>query len=250
MPSIKELYSLIDFNGLTGMNAVESVPFIDTTYFEFRYGNEAIGERFIDAQYISATDYVGTTMNGDSTVFGVNFADGRIKGYGITVPNGSEKLFEVRFVRGDTTYGINQFVDNGDGTINDNATGLMWSHNDCGVIQETLNAITASDNVITPYGKYLASQPLNYTVGFWTESGQDLFVELTGGTLKVDNILPPTDIDDQLIWEFKEACNGDITDPMAVQAAMLVRARSDYEYMVPIYGEKKISQCPCSRSRA
>lgn len=112
-----------------------------------------------------------------------------------------------------------------------------WSHNDCGVIQETLNAITASDNAITPYGKYLASQPLNYTVGFWTESGQDLFVELTGGTLQVDNILPPTDIDDQLIWEFKEACNGDITDPMAVQAAMLVRARSDYEYMVPIYGE-------------
>ena len=35
----------------------------------------------------------------------------------------------VRPVRGDT-YGINEFVDNGDSTITDNATGLMWAQND------------------------------------------------------------------------------------------------------------------------
>lgn len=112
-----------------------------------------------------------------------------------------------------------------------------WSHDDCGVIEETLKAMTASEDDITPYGKYLLSQPLNYTVGFWTEAGQDLFVKLTGGILYENNTLPPTDIDDQLIWEFEKVCDGDVTDPMNVQAAMLVRARSDYEYMVPIYGE-------------
>ena len=29
-------------------------------------------------------------------------------------------------------YGINEFVDNGDGTISDDATGLMWSQADSG----------------------------------------------------------------------------------------------------------------------
>jgi hypothetical protein len=132
LPSIKELYSLIDFRGATGLNAATSIPFIDTAYFAFRYGDEANGERFIDAQYISSTEYVGTTMNGDFTVFGVNFADGRIKGYGTTVPGGSEKLFEVRLVRGDTTYGINNFADNGNETITDIAAELMWSKSDNG----------------------------------------------------------------------------------------------------------------------
>lgn len=133
LPNIKELYSLIDFRGVTGLNVNESSPFIDTTYFEFRYGNISAGERFIDAQYVSSTKYVGTTMNGDSTVFGVNFADGRIKGYGLTMPGGQEKLFEVRFVRGNINYGINDFVDNSDGTISDNSTGLMWSKSDNGI---------------------------------------------------------------------------------------------------------------------
>ncbi len=132
LPSIKELYSLIDFRGVTGIDAEGSTPFIDTTYFEFRYGNISAGERFIDAQYVSSTEYVGTTMNGDSTVFGVNFADGRIKGYGLTMPGGFEKLFEVRFVRGNNDYGINNFVDNSDGTITDNATRLIWIKSDNG----------------------------------------------------------------------------------------------------------------------
>jgi hypothetical protein len=132
LPSIKELYSLIDFRGVTGIDVASSTPFIDTTYFEFRYGNISAGERFIDAQYVSSTKYVGTTMNGDSTVFGVNFADGRIKGYGLTMPGGFEKLFEVRFVRGNTDYGINNFVDNSNGTITDNATGLIWGKTDNG----------------------------------------------------------------------------------------------------------------------
>ena len=38
----------------------------------------------------------------------------------------------VYFVRGNTDYGINDFNDNSDGTITDNATGLMWTKDDHG----------------------------------------------------------------------------------------------------------------------
>lgn len=75
-------------------------------------------------------------MNGIETVFGVNFADGRIKGYALKNPlkrpDGSEKTFYVLFVRGNPEYGQNRFVDNGDGTVTDLATGLMWTKNDSG----------------------------------------------------------------------------------------------------------------------
>ncbi len=71
-------------------------------------------------------------MEGNETVFGVNFADGRIKGYPIELPGGKEKTFYVLFVRGNPQYGKNRFVDNKDGTVTDKATGLMWSKEDSG----------------------------------------------------------------------------------------------------------------------
>jgi len=132
LPTIKELYSLIDFTGVTGTSAATSTPYIDTGFFVFTYGDESV-ERFIDSQYCSSTEYVSTTMNGDHTVFGVNFADGRIKGYGTTMPNGSEKLFHALYVRGAQDFGQNSFSDNGDGTVTDWATGLTWAQADSGV---------------------------------------------------------------------------------------------------------------------
>ena len=108
------------------------VPFLDTDYFAFAYGDTAAGERIIDSQYASSTKYVSTTMNGDETLFGVNFADGRIKGYGLHMPDGSVKKFVVQCVRGNPDYGKNDFADNGDGTITDKATGLMWAQADSG----------------------------------------------------------------------------------------------------------------------
>ena len=73
-------------------------------------------------------------MGGDHTVFGVNFADGRIKGYGTGPLPGQTggKTFEVRYVRDNTQYGKNEFSENGDGTIRDAATGLIWDKNDSG----------------------------------------------------------------------------------------------------------------------
>lgn len=138
VPTIKELYSLMDFRGATGMARPESktvpadaVPYINTDYFDFLYGDTAHGERYIDAQWLSSTRYVSTTMGGLDTLFGVNFADGRIKGYGYAMPGGREKKFYVRYVRGEP-YGQNDFVDNGDGTVTDRATGLTWMQADSG----------------------------------------------------------------------------------------------------------------------
>lgn len=121
LPTIKELYSLILFSGKTGMTEASSIPYLDTDYFDFRFGGTVNpGERIIDAQYATCTIYKGTTMGGNETMFGVNFVDGRIKGYP------TFKEFELKLVRGRTDYGINDFKDNGDGTITDNVTGLMW----------------------------------------------------------------------------------------------------------------------------
>jgi len=142
LPTIKELYSLIDFSGITGMRAEDSVPYINTDYFDFEYGDESIDERFIDSQYCSSTEYVSTTMDGDHTVFGVNFADGRIKGYGTEMRAGITKTFFVMYVRGNTDYGDNEFVNNDDGTITDQATNLMWVQNDS---MEGMNWETALD---------------------------------------------------------------------------------------------------------
>lgn len=135
VPTIKELYSLMNFNGVTGMTEAASIPYLDTTYFDFEYGDESAGERLIDAQYWSATEYVSVTMNNDATVFGVNFADGRIKGYPKFDPRTrSDYTLFVRYVRGNPNYGINDFADNGDGTITDAATGLMWMQVDSGAL--------------------------------------------------------------------------------------------------------------------
>jgi hypothetical protein len=131
LPTIKELYSLICLNGTDpdpqSRDASGLTPFIDNSVFDFSYGDEAEGERIIDSQYASSTKYVSTTMGGNETMFGVNFADGRIKGYPIADRRrGVEKTFYVLYVRGNPEYGINRFVDNGDGTVTDVATGLMW----------------------------------------------------------------------------------------------------------------------------
>lgn len=138
LPTIKELYSLIEFSGTDpsgyeGSDTSGLIPFIDTFYFDFAYGDTSVGERIIDSQYASITLYVSNTANdGGRTMFGVNFADGRIKGYGLTLL-GSDKTFFVIYVRGNTSYGQNIFTDNGNGTITDSATGLMWTKDDSAI---------------------------------------------------------------------------------------------------------------------
>lgn len=70
-------------------------------------------------------------MGTQETIFGVNFIDGRIKGYPV-MKRGVPNRMYFRLVRGNAKYGINRFVDNKDGTISDLATGLMWQKADDG----------------------------------------------------------------------------------------------------------------------
>ncbi|MFI3320425.1 MAG: DUF1566 domain-containing protein [Rikenellaceae bacterium] len=55
-------------------------------------------------------------------------------------PMGNPMAKRVRAVRGEA-YGVNKFVDNGDGTISDTATGLMWAKDDNGKGVEWVEAL-------------------------------------------------------------------------------------------------------------
>lgn len=130
LPTIKELYSLILFSGVDGRpdgDSSQMKPFIDTRFFKFAYGDERAGERVIDSQWATSTTYVANP----NQMFGVNFADGRIKGYPSGAMHGRPaKTYFVLCVRGNPAYGKNDFRDNRDGTVTDCATGLMWSKAD------------------------------------------------------------------------------------------------------------------------
>lgn len=84
----------------------------------------------------------------DSTCFGVNFVDGRIKGYGlINKRTGEANKMYFRFVRGNKQYGKNNFIDNGNGTISDLATGLMWQKADDGNTYTWKEALRYADDL-------------------------------------------------------------------------------------------------------
>ena len=148
LPSIKELYSLMNFKGtdpssFNGSDTSVLTPFIDTTYFLFAYGQTNLGERIIDSQYASSDVFVvNPAETGSPKLFGLNLADGRIKGYDLTMPDGiTEKTFFVQLVRGPLGYGVNNFTNNGDGTVTDLSTGLMWARTDNGSSMLWSNAL-------------------------------------------------------------------------------------------------------------
>jgi len=148
VPTIKELYSLAIFTGRV-MGETPIDLFINTTYFDQPLGDTLIGERQIDAQTWSSTQYVGLTMGGDTTVFGYNFVDGRLKGYPkYQPPTGTVPMtMYFRMVRGNTSYGINNFTDNGNSTVSDSATGLMWQQVDDGVTRDWENALSYAEGL-------------------------------------------------------------------------------------------------------
>jgi hypothetical protein len=143
LPSIRELYSLMNFNGID-ISGVEqpSTPFIDTNAFYFGYGDTNAGDRLIDAQWASTTIYVDTTMGGNQTMFGLNLADGRIKGYPL-----SGKSYYVYYCRGNTDYADHNYVDNGDGTVSDLSTGLQWQQSDSATGLSWSNALAYAENL-------------------------------------------------------------------------------------------------------
>ncbi len=128
LPDIKTLYSLILFSGVDPSSysgtATSSLTTFLSSNFTRAFGDQDNSERLIDAQYATSTDYVYNVMDGTNAMFGVNFVDGRIKGYSET------NSFYVLCVRDNQYYGLNNYTDNGNDTISDSATGLMWQKND------------------------------------------------------------------------------------------------------------------------
>lgn len=151
LPSIKELYSLAYFNGEL-IPGGDSQPYINTDYFDFEY------DRLLFAgQYFSSTVYVKNGVQNYSehgsllAVFGFNFADGHIKSYetgyyfdGTEITKEDNIMLPgcyVRAVRGTTPLYDMDYSDNGDETVTDNSTGLMWSQNDSGERMDWIEAL-------------------------------------------------------------------------------------------------------------
>ena len=109
LPTNKQLFSIMDFKG----SSINKVPYGDEDYFDFQWGKS----RSIDVQFWTSNPYVGKY----ACNMGVNLADGHIKCY----PEEIGQLY-VRYVRGNEKYGENKYIDNGDETVSDEATGLMW----------------------------------------------------------------------------------------------------------------------------
>ena len=119
-PSLKQLFSISDFGS--------GWPYLDLDYFELTDAGLDKSQ-----QYWSSNHYeVGTTHGGADSAIGVNHATGHIKAYPAGNDGDQRSGKYVRCVTGNEDYGINDFVDNGDGTISDEATGLMWSAADAG----------------------------------------------------------------------------------------------------------------------
>ncbi|MFI3299485.1 MAG: DUF1566 domain-containing protein [Rikenellaceae bacterium] len=69
-------------------------------------------------------------------------------------PMGNPMAKQVRAVRGNA-YGENKFVDNGDGTVSDNATGLMWAKCDNGEGVEWVEALVfAKESALAGYSDW------------------------------------------------------------------------------------------------
>ena len=133
IPTTKELFSISDFQ--TGW------PYLDTSYFYI------VGDSVSkDEQYWTEV-YVGTTTEGgDNAAFGVNHGTGHIKAYPASVSGVMGNY--VRCVRGDY-YGVNDFENNGDGTVTDHASGLMWEESDDGSGMEWSDALVYAEEATT-----------------------------------------------------------------------------------------------------
>ncbi|MEJ2763654.1 DUF1566 domain-containing protein [Photobacterium sp. MCCC 1A19761] len=128
LPSAKELFSLVNFSGRQEVSsrqvvtsATDAAPFLDTRYFEFK----STGSHDLNAVFATRTRLANSELTRGEVVYTVNFTTGQLKAY--PAESSQERRFSVRLVRGNPDYGKNHLIDNGDGTVSDVATGLMWS---------------------------------------------------------------------------------------------------------------------------
>jgi hypothetical protein len=148
LPTITELFSLADFDGKTG-----SQYFIDADYFDMAYPDESIlanesatSTHTVDmmGQTWSSTIYRGDHWDNPNieAAFFFNFLDGRIK----QAPTSSHtKGLFYRCVSGGD-YDRNILQNNGNGTVTDYATGMMWQQSDDGVARNWGESLAYCEN--------------------------------------------------------------------------------------------------------
>ncbi|MEZ9138806.1 MULTISPECIES: DUF1566 domain-containing protein [unclassified Shewanella] len=162
LPTIKELYSLANFDGqlMKPESGQESRPYLDTAYFDFNYDKRIpfAGAFWSSTVYNKSAVQNFTAHGGLQGGFGFNFADGHIKSYetGLffdqTTIQKSDHMFVpgnfVRAVRNTTTLYDMDYIDNNNGTITDQSTGLMWAKNDSGQQMDWVKALAFADNAL------------------------------------------------------------------------------------------------------
>jgi hypothetical protein len=120
LPSRRELLSIYNISG------VYPDPFVaEPQFFESTDGS---------GSYWSST----TTENGGPWAYrsGVYWIDGGMEANG----------YYVRCVRG-AVWGENSFTDNGDGTVTDSTSGLIWQQNDDSVLRNWVGALDYCENL-------------------------------------------------------------------------------------------------------
>lgn len=152
LPTIKESFSIAMLDGKLNVEDTSlALPYIDSDYFDFTYDK---AKPYTGSYWTSTVckmpannDYELMEKN-----YGFNWADGHLKSYGdgynidgtisgFSIPAG------VRAVRGEeNVYGVNDFEDNNDGTITDQATGFMWTQQDSGAVNDNGTIRTESDD--------------------------------------------------------------------------------------------------------
>lgn len=121
LPTRRELMSIVNYGTLS--------PAIDITYFP----------NTSSANYWSSTTWAGS---GD-VAWAVDFTSGRVTyGFGDKASG-----LCVRCVRG-PSWGGNDFVDNGNGTVTDNITGLIWQQEDDGIVRRWEGALSYCENLV------------------------------------------------------------------------------------------------------
>jgi hypothetical protein len=134
LPSVKELWSIRDFS--------QGWPWVDTDYFHLvgDGSDQRQHHTWTSKRYLVVSEYQNDQVKRDPS-FIVNSWTGHIKAM--------DGARFIRAVRGNSSYGINSFVDNSDGTVTDKASGLMWSQDDNGKGLSWQDALAYAESATT-----------------------------------------------------------------------------------------------------
>lgn len=118
LPTIQELFSIADVNGIPG-----ELFFLDSNIFDIRYSDP--GNTYVDGMTFDLAGQTWSTTLDDtgSAAYTYNFFNGELRSYD------TAQQFFYRCVSGNS-YGQNLLQDNGDGTVADTASGLTWQQTD------------------------------------------------------------------------------------------------------------------------